>query len=51
MRFRHVKTFTVHIQNNLYRRVFKNDKNNLILDYVSVGNTIPVIAEGEFLGY
>jgi hypothetical protein len=46
-----MKSFTAYIQGNLYRRVFKNESNKLILDYVSVGNTIPIIAEGEFLEY
>jgi len=44
-----MKSFTVHIFNRYYRRVFKNDSNKVIMDYVSVGYVIPIVAEGEFL--
>jgi len=46
-----MKTFIVHIQDRLYRRVYKDKLNNLIMDYVSVGNVIPIIVEGEYIGY
>ncbi len=46
-----MKSFTVHIYDKFYRRVFKNKKDKPIMDYVSVGIFIPIIAEGEFIGY
>lgn len=45
-----MKSSTIHVQNNLFRRVFRNKKNKVIMDYVSIGKIIPIIAEGEFLG-